>query len=180
MEFIKSHLAGLLMAALEVIVGILLMVNPVGFTAGIIIAIGVFVTVMGVISIVRYIRTPAENAAKTTNLFQGLAAVFFGVFCVFGTTWWIAAFPVLAMFYGILQLIAGLQKVQTTVDALRLKNKLWYVPAIGALLSLVCGWIIVKNPEMTVLSIWVFTGLSLIIEGVFDAVTLWFTNAREA
>jgi len=55
---------------------------------------------------------------------------------------------------------------------------LCYLKAISAGISLLFGFIIVLNPAMTFMSIWVFTGITLIIEGVFDAVSLFLQQNK--
>lgn len=52
------------MCIAELIVGILLLINPVGFTRGIIIALGVPLTLQGIGSIVSYIREKPQAARK--------------------------------------------------------------------------------------------------------------------
>lgn len=176
MEFIKKHLSTLLVCAFEIIIGILLLINPLGFTQGIFIAIGILALVLGIRSIIRYFKAAPEDAAHTADLFIGLTAIAFGCFCTIRQNWIIAAFPVLAVFYGVAQILGGFQKIQLTVDALRLKSNMWYFFAISAALSLLLGAIIIGNPAMAIMSVWVFTGISLIVEGIFDAVTMWFTT----
>ena len=42
-----------------------------------------------------------------------------------------------------------------------------------AALTIIFGFVIVFNPNMMLMSIWVFTGLTMILEGIFDAVALF-------
>ena len=49
---------------------------------------------------------------------------------------------------------------------------LWWLRAISSGISLICGFIIALKPEMTWIGIWVFTGITMIIEGAFDAVAM--------
>ena len=77
------------------------------------------------------------------------------------------------MIYGLVQLVLGFSKAQRMVDFLRMKFSLWYLPAISAVIYLVFGCIIVLNPEMTFISIWVFTGVTMILEAVFNAICIW-------
>lgn len=55
-----------------------------------------------------------------------------------------------------------------------MKISLWYLPASSALIYLVFGFIIVLNPEMTLINVWVFTGVTMIVEGIITAVCLFF------
>ncbi|MBE6958691.1 MAG: hypothetical protein E7447_06040 [Ruminococcaceae bacterium] len=45
---LKRNLSSMAMSLVEVIIGILLLVNPIGFTSGIIIAFGIVLMVMGI------------------------------------------------------------------------------------------------------------------------------------
>ena len=179
MKFLKNNIGSLLMIFFLIIVGILLLINPVGFTMGIIKAAGVLLILLGILDIVRYFRTPAPEAAKGQNLYSGLVSLALGCFCVFRAEWFVAVFPVLAVVYGILQVLLGLRYMQRAVDALRLHIPLWYLRCINAVISILFGMIIITNPAMTMLSIWVFTGLTMIIEGVFEAVALFLTGKKE-
>ena len=46
-----------------------------------------------------------------------------GLFCMFRSGWFIAAFPVLTMLYGVATLVTAFGKLQWTADLLRLKHK---------------------------------------------------------
>ena len=143
---------------------------------------GVFLVVLGALRIVRYFRTDPETAARGQDFFIGLIAILGGLFCIFFTGWFLSAFTTLAVIYGLLQLLLGFSKVQRTVDFLRMELSLWYLPACSALIYLVFGFIIVLNPEMTLINVWVFTGVTMIVEGIITAVCLFLLERerREA
>lgn len=123
MNQIKQSLGGALLVVLEVIVGILLLINPSGFTTSIIIAAGILLMVAGVDNVIKYVRADAEEAAKTKLLMTGSIALTAGAFCAFNTQWFLTAFPVLTILYGIVILLTGFGKLQLTVDMLRQKNQ---------------------------------------------------------
>ena len=162
--------------------GILLLINPVAFAMGLVKLAGVFLVVLGALRIVRYFRTDPETAARGQDFFIGLIAILGGLFCIFFTGWFLSAFTTLAVIYGLLQLLLGFSKVQRTVDFLRMELSLWYLPACSALIYLVFGFIIVLNPEMTLINVWVFTGVTMILEGIITAVCLFLLERerREA
>ncbi len=103
---------------------------------------------------------------------QGLVALLAGAFCAFNPGWFIITFPVIAILYGVAVLIGGLSKVQLTVDMLRMKNSKWWWGAISAAISIVCALVIINSPFSSTVALWWFTGISLIVEAVFDLVTL--------
>lgn len=71
----------------------------------------------------------------------------------------------------------GIGKLQTAVDLLRLKNEKWWWRAISAAISVICAFVIILNPFTTTVVLWQFTGISLLVEAVFDIVTL-FVNRK--
>lgn len=174
-----KHGNNILLCLFEVIVGILLLIEPVSFTTGIIVAAGVVLAIAGIVSIIRYFRTEPQEAALSRSLANGLICVVAGVFCALKSHWFVATFPVLTIVYGVAILLAGLQKVQLTIDLLRFKRRKWFLAAISAVLSIVCSIVILSSPFASTAALWMFTGISLIVEAVVDLVSMIF-NAREA
>ena len=123
MSTLKRSLYGTVMSLVELIVGILLLINPVGFTSGIIVACGIALMVCGLVSVIKYFRAEPEDAAVKRLLAKGLAELLAGAFCAFRSHWFVVTFPVLTLIYGVVILFAGLTKVQWTVDMLRQKRK---------------------------------------------------------
>lgn len=174
MKTVKENMNGILVCLFELVVGVLLLISPVGFTSGIIIACGVVLLISGLGSIIKYFRTDPGEAAKSQALLKGLIGLLAGGFCVFQSEWFIVTFPILTLIYGVVILVSGLGKVQWTVDMLRLKKKNWYLAAISAVISIACSAVIITSPFSSTAILWMFTGISLIVEAVFDVVALCF------
>lgn len=169
---IKFRINGILLSLFELVVGVLLLINPIGFTSGIIIVLGLVLTVIGLISVINYFRTDPEAATVGQNLFKGIVAMTAGVFCILKTEWLITIFPLLTILYGTAILFAGISKIQWSVDMLRLKKQNYFLPAIGAVLSIICAIIILMNPFSSSAILWTFTAISLIVEAIFDIVII--------
>jgi len=172
MKILKKNGNAIILCIVEAVVGILLLINPVGFTAGIIIAAGIALMVGGLLNVIRYFRSSREEAAAGQLLMQGLVALLAGAFCAFNPEWFIITFPVIAILYGVAVLISGLGKVQITVDMLRAKNSKWWWGAISAIISIICAVVMINNPFSSTVVLWWFTGITLIVEAVFDLITL--------
>ncbi len=168
MKTVKEKIAGVLYCVLQAIVGVLLLINPVAFTSGIIIAIGALLIVVGIVGVIQYFRTPADEAAKGQALTKGLLTVTLGVFCACGSNWLIITFPIAAIVYGIIMLVIGVSKIQLAVDAVRRKEKKWYWGIISALITLAGGSIVILNPFTTTAALWLFTGIAFVVDAVFD------------
>lgn len=173
---LKRNLGGVAMSLAELIVGILLLVNPIGFTSGIIVTFGVVMMLWGIGSIIRYFCTTPEEAAVGQLLAKGLMTLLVGAFCTFHSHWFIATFPVLTLVYGVVIFLTGLKKLQWMVDSIRLKRSRWFLAGISAAISIICGLVIITNPFSTTAVLWMFTGISLIVEAIFDMIGAIFGN----
>ena len=168
MSAIQKNGGSILMCVLEILVGVLLLMDPTGFTSAIIIAAGAALILYGAICIVRYFRADAAEGALRQNLFKGLLLLLGGLFCVLRSKWFVDTFPLLTILYGIGLLISGVGKIQWMADMIRFGRKRWYLPAISAVLSLIFAAIILCSPT----ALWSFLGIVLIVEAVFDIVAI--------
>lgn len=176
MQKANNGAPNLFMSVIEMVIGILLLFNPVGFTSGIIIAAGAIMTLLGIASIIGYFKVQAEEAKKQHGLSKGLILTIIGVFCLFKSGWFIATFPILTIIYGVFTLITGVGKLQTSIDMCRTKQAYWFVALIGAILTLVAAVIIISNPFTSTVVMWNFIAITLIVEAVIDIVTFVFAR----
>lgn len=171
MRILKENITGIFACLAEGVIGVLLLINPVGFTSAIIIAIGILLLLCGIIITIQYFRTSAQKTIMQQSLAAGLLCMIAGLFCIFHYKWFIATFPILTVLYGIISLITGLFKVQFTVDAMRLHMR-WGWAALSAAVTLIFAVTIILNPFNSTVVLWRFTGITLIIEAVIDMVSI--------
>lgn len=174
----KTGVGGVMAGLFKVLVGVLLLINPVGFTTGIIVASGIVLCVAGVASIISYFRMDPLLGMGTQKLQRGLCYLAGGIFCVCKSEWFIVTFPILTILYGVMVLVTGLGKIQLLVDMLRLKWKRWYLAAISAVVSLACAAVILLNPFSSTAVLWNFTGIVVIVDAVLDIITVLFGKAK--
>lgn len=167
---LKRSLGGVAISLAELIIGILLLVNPLGFTSGIIVTFGVLMMLWGIGSIIKYFCTRPEEAAVGQLLEKGLIALLAGAFCAFRSHWLLVTFPMLTLVYGVVILLTGFKKTQWMVDYIRLKRSRWFLVGISAVISIFCGIVIITNPFSTTAALWIFIGISLIVEAVLDMI----------
>lgn len=178
MRTLKEQAGGIVICIFELVVGMLLFVNPMGFTSAIITMAGAVLMVLGLVEIVKYFRTNVREASLGQMLVKGLLSILLGAFCIFRTEWFIATFPVLTVLYGVVILVTGIGKIQLTVDMIRMKRKKWAWAAVNALISLICAFVILRTPFASTAALWIFTGAALVAEGVLDLVT-FIADGRE-
>lgn len=170
----KLKINQIVMCLSEALIGFLLIIDPIGFTNGIIITLGVVLAIMGVGNIVTYFREKPEEAEKNNKLAKGFLAVSIACVCVFKSEWFLAAFPVITVFYGVLIFVFSIGKIQWAVDMMRRKQKYWFIALIGAALSLVFAVLVVMNPFSSTAFLWIFIAVSLIVEAIIDIIAMIF------
>ncbi len=178
MVFVKEHRGSVLMSVLEIIIGVMLLVNPTGFTSGIIVAVGVVLTALGLWNIFRYFRETALEGMRNRGLALGLGLMVVGCFFIFRSSGLIVTFPALTILYGVAILFSGLYKVQVAVDMLRLRVGNSVVAAISAVMTLVFACVILANPFATTGVLWMFIGIVLIVEAVLDLLSIFVGRGR--
>ena len=177
--FIQKYLVHSLIIAAEMCIGILLLIDPVGFTRGILMVLGALTALLGLWSIVRYFTAKPEAAAREQALARGLGMLLLGALCLLDAQWFVDTFPALTMVYGLLMLLAGLYKVQRAADAMRLNSGKLLFRWLSAAITLCFGLVILANPFASSAALWIFTGISLIVLSALD-VLVFITRIRPA
>lgn len=176
MKLFKENLYNMIMSLCELVIGILLLIDPVGYTSGIIIAGGIVLTAMGALGAVAHFRLSPEEAVRNHQLAVGLIEISIGLFCVFSPGWFIETFPVLTLLYGVFLLALGVVKVQWTIDLLRLRRKQWFLALLSGGISILVAAILFHNQLETTALLWNCTAITLIVEAVFDIITIFYRS----
>ena len=176
MGFIKQNGSAIVAGLVELLIGILLFVDPVGFTSGILMAVGVILLIGGVVCLIHYFNTEPVQAALEQNFSRGLVMILLGGFLTLRTQQAIALFPLLTHLYGVAILIIGVVKLQQGVDLLRLNARFWFLAGINALLAIVFAVIILSDPPI----LWQLAAISLIVEAVLDIAVLFLNRSSVA
>ena len=179
-RFVKQHGAALMMILCEAAAGVLLLAKPMGFTQGLVIALGVLLALAGVRQTVGYCMTKAEQAAKSSGLFRGLTALTMGLCAALNSEAILAAFPVVTTLYGGVVFLSGLYKVQLAVDAARMKQGKLYPQVISALFTLAFAVLTMMHPFASVAAMWTFIGAMLLANAVVDGTALVLAVRRTA
>ena len=180
MGFIKQNGSAIVAGLVELLIGILLFVDPVGFTSGILMAVGVIFLICGVVCLIHYFNTEPVQAALEQNFSKGLVMILLGSFLALRTQQAIALFPLLTHLYGVAILIIGVVKLQQGVDLLRLKARYWFLAGVNAVLAILFAALILSNPFASTIVLWRMAAISLIVEAVLDIVVLIMTRKEGA
>ncbi len=173
MKKLKNKFGGLVFCAAEIALGVLLLIDAKRFTSMIITAIGIIIGLAGIFSIIKYFFTPAKEAAMEQLLSKGLIALAAGLFAILkGADLINDAFKLIIIIFGVILLVAGINKIQFIADSIRRKERRWYFGIISAVLSLGCGALVLLNPFETEAVLLTFTGIALIADAAIDAFSI--------
>ncbi len=175
-ETIRKFSVVLLLAAGELLLGILLLVNPKGLTTAVIIGVGIVLIAVGIFKLFRYIRLPREEASRTWDLAEGAGLIALGIIAITHQPWLVQILDTLTALYGALTLVLAFMKMQITVDAIRASKYRWQIMActflaIAALAILLVTNVLAENV------VWIITGIVLIIAAFAD--TVYFILSRK-
>ncbi len=168
-EAFKKISVVLLLAACELLLGILLLVNPIGLTTAVLIGVGILLIVLGIYNLFHYIRLPREEACKTWDLAMGAGFIALGILTITHQPWLVQILGTLTTLYGALTLVLAFMKLQITVDAVRSSRPRWQIMACSFLVVAAMSVLLLVSvlPESAV---WIVTGIVLIILAFADTV----------
>ena len=184
MQALKNNLPVILLIALEVLIGIFLLMNPEGFTRAVIIIFGVVMLLTGIAHLIRYFRGRKAGVSSGFTMGVAIVALVIGAVCVFASGAIIGLISIIAILYGIILIIAGCFKVQSFFDVRRvgLTNTGTILMLISGIIMIVFGVILIIHPFGTIEVLLQVAGVILIIEAVLDVVFLILSakNAKVA
>lgn len=176
MKVFMQKINRLVVIAMELILAIVIIVKPFEFSNGIIVVMGILLSFLGVIDIVSYFRSNVTIGILERSLTKGLLFLLGGIVIILTTDKLASYLPTV---YALLILIGGVSKIQTALDMLRMKQKLWYYVIIGAGISLVLTTLILTNPFFAPdsSSYYLFIGIALVVEAVINAIVFFMSKA---
>ena len=98
----------LAMIVFELVMGISLLNDPVDFTQKAIVIFGVFMIVLAVLGLVRWMKARGTSSFAALILAGVILDLLIGLFCVTRSDLVLDLFPVFAVFYGIVMVVMGI------------------------------------------------------------------------
>ena len=152
------------------VLGLLLVIFPTASQEIICKGIGVALCVWGVLRLINYFRIAGSEILGSYGLVQGVTLLAFGMFFVIKPGF-------IAVFLGtalaiIIIIIDGILKLQYAVDFYHLGSDKWWIEFIGSVVMVIIGIIALLNPFSTSSALIVFIGITLMIEGLWDFISL--------
>lgn len=165
-EKIKEYkIDNIVMGILSAVVGVILVIFP-GTTLrmiGYLVSAALFL--MGIVSIIIYMRRKTEDNFMKNDFLKGLVAITLGVCTILKVEVVISLLPLIL---GIIIIISGCSKLQETIDMARVKSPSWLILLIAAIINIALGVLVVCNPFDTMKLLVTIIGIGMIFGGVTD------------
>ena len=168
-------LQSVLIAILFILMGLVLVINPLGTTRTICFTIGSIILGAGLIFIIIYLVSDFKANIKKNKLVIGI------VLLILGMVFFIAyrvIMSVIPTVLGVMIFVNGLTKLQTGIDARKInKDKsLWMI--ILAIVIILLGAFVVFNPFSASKLILRIIGICLMFSGITDLVSFIYLNKK--
>lgn len=160
----KIAIPDLLLGIISVALGAVLLIFPNIATAIVISCVGIGAIVIGIVNIIRYLRTDAATAMLTNYFAFGLIFMMAGLVMIICRE---DLIDVLNLCIGFAIMIGGCFKLQGSITSLRLGGK-WILTMIAAGISLAFGVLIIFKPFSVTSVLIRVIGIGLIYEGAAD------------
>lgn len=152
------------LALLFIVLGVILIMWPDEFMRTSCYMLAAMLIIVGVISLINYLRKDISGILYRYDLVVGLSAVLGGILVIIKVDQLISLIPVVL---GFLVTISGILKMQNSVDMLRLGQGTWYVAFCMAVLNIIFGIVLLIDPFGTELLVSLL-GAALIFSGATD------------
>ena len=153
------------MSIMLIILALGLIFKASDFITIIIRAFGAIIIALGVFLLVTYYRIEKEVPMLQFNLWYGIVAICFGMFCILKTLVVQNIFPIVI---GVCIIVQGARKFQLSSNLRILGEEEWIGTLIAAIMSLILGMIIICNPFASSIAITTIGGILLLINEIMS------------
>ena len=147
-----------------VAIGVIFLIYPAEVQTTACYMIAALLIIVGVISLINYLRKDITGMLYRYDLVVGLSAILGGILVILKIDQLVALIPVVL---GFLVTISGILKMQNSVDMLRLGHGTWHVAFALAIINIIFGIVLLINPFSADIQK-ILLGIALIYSGVTD------------
>ena len=164
-KFFRSSIA---VSSVLIILGILLVFKSEFTIMAIAYIIGAILIALGVVALIRFIRSLTTNQKSELDIVYGLGTIILGIL-VIKSHQTIASIIPFAIGVGII--ISSSTKLQCAIELKTANNPQWKITMLVSIISVICGVILLFNPFKGAVIITQIVGIFIILYGVLDIIS---------
>lgn len=180
MKNLMKKIPFILLIAFELIVGIMLLLEPALFTQIMVIVFGVALIALGVIHLVDYFRDRKKGSSNAFALTFSIVLMLAGLLIACFSQALLGLFRLPVMIYGVMLVIFGIYRIGFYFDMRSFGVPMTVIPIVSAVVAIVAGIIIVLNPTDALDLMWRISGIIHILLAFSDTVALLLRPAPES
>ena len=166
-SFYKSSLVT---SIILLVIGLLLFFKSQEAIIGLSYIIGTILVVLGIVAIIMFFKESSEDIKNDLNIVYGIVSLILGILVIVNPN---AIAKLIPFIVGIIILINSAIKITYALEAKEDGNDIWKSSLIMALISLLCGIIILFNPFETSVVVFKIIGAFTIIYSVLDIIYMF-------
>ena len=169
--FRKYHLSFDPLTVSNIIIGIMLTVNPEFSTGFICIVLGIVCLIWGISSLCRYFKAKKLEIISGFDMIQAVAGIGLSFLLIFGRSFLAAIFPMIIGFTIIFQSIS---KINMALYQKKSGAEKWLLGLVLNIVGLILGISLIFNPFSAFMSVIRLVGIVLLVNGITRLFTDFF------
>jgi len=167
---LKDHAKSVYYMLFTLLAGLCLLIFPQMTTAVVFWGLAGALMLIGLVQLIGYFRSDVQGAISGDKMATGLLLIVLGLIIGLAQETIASLLPVV---FGFVLFVGGIFKTQGAFDLRRMGDARWFMALVGALISLVCGVIILVDPFDTLMTLMRVMGAFLVLESVQDMLYAW-------
>lgn len=164
----KIFKSSFLSSVILVILGILLIFESEATIISISYILGAIIIALGVMEMLKYIKDMNSKNQNILDLAYGIICVVFGVIVILHPH---AIASIIPFVVGIIIILNSATKLQYSMELKKNQNELWKSTMIIAILTTICGIVIIFNPFSGAVLITKIIGIIIVIYSILDIIS---------
>jgi len=157
------------------LVGVIMVAFPDASAEIICRVLGIMLCAAGVYLMVSYFVRSKLVVLGSFALVQGVVLAGLGAYILIKPQFLVA---IITVVLAIVLIAGGAMKLQYAMDFLRLKLSGWWFELIGAVCMIVLGVVAIANPFAAAATLMIYLGVCLIVDAIWDLVSITVLNAQ--
>ena len=165
----------LISAILLIVVGLLLLINPVGSISTMCVTIGMILGAIGAVELLIYFVSDMKKNNGNNKLVFGIFFVVAGLFIMIGYR---IVMQIVPLVLGLFIVVDGIMKLQTAVNAMKMNTEGKFAVLAIALITTVVGFVICFNAFDTAKILLRIIGAVMIFSGITDVMNIIYISRK--
>ncbi|MBR1534835.1 MAG: DUF308 domain-containing protein [Ruminococcus sp.] len=173
MSTLKKYWPTILIILLEMVIGVLLIVDAEKLTVAVFTLFGIALLILALVMLVRYLRARKEEEESVFTLITAIFAFIVGLVLAVGASMLVEVGAKLyAIFYGAVMIVNGVMKIGEYISLKKQGAAASGLRIVSGILSIVLGVVAIVFNDLALATIGIIIGVTLLVEAVLDIATL--------